>query len=143
MTAKGLMIYDIDISKPMQKISTINSALSALDDKQKVISGKMDYLLLRSRSITSFFFNIMKDSAALRVAEATLGIATTGVAIHRTMLQAAAATARGSFFEAAALQAIAVAMAANQARAVVLQVSMKLQEQRIEEMRRYTEAYDV
>jgi hypothetical protein len=142
MPASGLMIYHVNMDQPNAEMQRMNGQMNDLDVRHATLNGKLDYLLLRSRSITSLFFNVLKDSSALRVAEAGLSIAMTGISMHRAYLQASAAFALGNVGEGSLLLGIAAAMGANQGRAIIIQTQMKLQEQRIEEMRIYTEAYE-
>lgn len=127
-------------------IRRLESEVDSITLKQQAVSGKLDYLILRSRSITSAMFRIFKESAATQAAEAALSISMTATSIHHTTLQAQAAFTRAltnpaAYIEGVALMAIAGSMGVNLAMTQQAMLLAKQQQAQVEQMRSFTEGY--
>lgn len=130
-----------DDSEMNAKVSKWDAMLNAQTEKAHNIGAKLDYLLLRSRSITSMIFKMFKESAALQVTESILAISMTAVSMHRTMLQAGAAFTEGHITEGFMLAGIAASMGANMAQMQLVKIQAEQNKQNLNDIRKFMEAY--
>ena len=133
--------FSADTSEFDQAAALIDAKMDQIDEKGKTLSQKLDYYLLRSRTIASFIFNMMAQTAEMQIAQTMLHVAMTGVSIHRTLTQAAIAFGSQNYAEGVYLTILAGTMAANQTMALVQQDQQRAQQQQIQNMRNFYESY--